>query len=288
MVLVLLSLTVSAQGKKFSNKEHGYNFTAPAGWTVKEEEGKCARFTFTNADQTVAIIVSAAHSASLADYLKNEKKVLNLGFSPTGKVQENNGVQGLRLTKTANGYQTTLDTFLLPLGEEDAVAVMALIGGEAYFTEAHNAVLQIIKSVKLSFSRKLKKALTETEKDLAEQSNQNGSSPSPDDSAADGQISGWGTMLSGKKLEFFKNGYSRTYRFCGGSFSQNGAALNSSQNGYGSVNTSLTGRWSVQGNTLVLRYNDGEVANFQLSQGEDKGGVRLDGTFYRMTATDCS
>lgn len=287
ITLVLLSLAINAQGKKYSNQEHGYNFVAPAGWTVKEEGEKCASFTFTNSDRTVAIIVSAAHSVSLADFLKNEYNVLNLGFSPEGKVKENNGVQGLRLSKTANGSQTTLDTFLKPLGEDDAVVVMAVIGGETYFTEAHNAVIQIIKSVKLSFGRKFKKALTDTEKELAAQSNQNDSSASPDNSSPNNQNSDWGRLLSGKKLEYFKNGYSRTYRFCGNSFSQNGASLNSSQNGNGSINISLTGRWKVQGNTLTLRYNDGNVANFQLSQGADTGGVRLDGTFYLMTAAGC-
>jgi hypothetical protein len=287
IILVLLSVAINAQGKKYSNKEHGYNFVAPAGWTVKEEAGKCASFTFTNSDKTVGIIVSAAHSVSLSDFLKNEYNVLNLGFSPEGRVQENKGVQGIRLIRNADGNQTTMDAFLMPIGDNDAVAVIALIGGTAYITEAHNAVTQIIKSVKLSFGRKLKKALTDAEKALAAEADRNGSSTSSDNSSPNIQNSNWGRLLAGRKLEYFKDGYSRTYRFCGASFSQNGAALNSSQNGYGSINTSLTGRWDVQGNTLILRYNDGDVANFQLSQGEDTGGVRLDGTFYLMTQADC-
>lgn len=287
IILVLLGLTINAQGKKYSNKEHGFNFIAPAGWTVKEEGEKCQSFTFTNSDQTVAIIVSAAHSINLSEFLKNEYKVLDLGFSPEGKIQENNGIQVIRLHKTQGGYKTTLDTVLMPLGEDDAVAVMALIGGEAYIQEAHNAVTQILKSVKLSFGRKLKKAFTDTEKALTAQSNQNGSSTSSGGGAAPN--SGWGRMLAGKKLEYFKGGYSRIFRFCGGNFSQGAESLYSSNDGsYGSTNSRLSGRWDIQGNKLILRYSDGNVAEYELSQGEDTGGVRLDGTFYAMTQADCS
>lgn len=286
IILVLLNLAINAQGKKYSNKEHGFNFVAPAGWTVKEEAEKGESYTFTNSDQTVGIIVTAAHSTNLSDFLKNEYKVLNFGFYPDGSIKETNGgIQGLRLIKSKDGRQTTMDAFLMPLGDSDGVAVMALIAGEAYITEAHNAVVQILKSVKLSFGRKLKKAFTDTEKALATQSNQNGSSTSSSGSSPN---SAWGRMLSGKKLEYFKNGYSRIYRFCGGSFSQNGESLYSSNDGsYGSINNRLSGRWDVQGNTLILRYNDGTVTNFELSQGDDTGGVRLNGQFYAMTVADC-
>jgi hypothetical protein len=257
-----------------------------ADWTLTQEEGeKCLSFSFTNADKTIGIIVSAAHSVSLPDFLKNEYKVLELGFSPDGRVQENNGVQTVRLHKTQNGNRTTLDTILMPLGDNDAVAVMALIGGKAYIQEAHNAVTQILKSVKLSFGRKLKRALMDTEKSLAAQSAQSSSSNSSSGTAPN---SAWGRMLSGKKLEYFKNGSSRIFRFCGGRFSQNAESLNSSQNGYGSINTGLTGSWNVQGNKLILHYNDGDTAEYELSQGEDTGEVRLDGTFYAMTQADCS
>lgn len=287
IAIILLSLTINAQGNKYSNKEHGYNFIAPAGWTVKEEAGKCPSFTFTNSDQTIAIIVSTAHSINLSEFLRNEYKVLDLGFSPEGRIQENNGIQAIRLHKIQSGYKTTMDTILMPLGEDDAVAVMALIGGEAYIQEAHNAVTQILKSVKLSFGRKLKKVFTDTEKALASQSNQNGSSSTSNSGVAPN--SGWGRMLSGKKLEYFKNGYSRIFRFCGGSFSQNGESLYSSNDGsYGNINNRLSGRWDIQGNKLILRYNDGNIAQYELTQGEDTGGVRLDGTFYAMSAADCS
>jgi hypothetical protein len=286
ITLVLLSLAINAQGKKYSNKEHGYNFVAPAGWTAKVEEGKCASFTFTNSDQTIAIIVSAAHGTKLSDFLKNEYKVLNFGFSPEGRIQENNGVQAIRLIKTENGNQLIMDALLKPLGEDDGIAVMAIIGGAAYITEAHNAVVQILKSVKLGFGRRLKEAIIDSEKAGAAQSNQNGSSSSSGGSAPN---SAWGKMLSGKKLEYFKNGYSRIFRFCGGSFSQGAESLYSSNDGsYGSTNSRLSGRWDVRGNTLILRYNDGDTAEYELSQGEDTGGVRLDGTFYLMTQADCS
>jgi hypothetical protein len=286
IALFLLSFTITAQGKKYTNKEHGYNFVAPAGWTLTQEEGeKCLSFSFTNSDKTIAIIVSPAHSVSLSDFLKNEYKVLESGYYPQGRMQENNGVQVLRLLKKQGNLTTTLDTVLMPLGDKDGIAVMALIGGEAYIQEAHNAVTQILKSVKLSFGRKFKQGLNQLEKDLATQSAQSGSSGSSGGSAPN---SAWGRMLSGKKLEYFKDGYSRVFRFCGGRFSQNGAELNSSQNGYGSINTSLTGSWNVQGNKLILRYNDGDTAEYELSQGEDTGGVRLDGTFYAMTQADCS
>jgi hypothetical protein len=287
IILVLLSLAINAQGKKYSNKEHGYNFVAPAGWTLTQEEGeKCLSFSFTNADKTIGIIVSAAHSVSLSDFLKNEYKVLNFGFSPQESIRENNGVQAIRLIKADGGYKTTMDAVLLPLSENDGVAVMTLIGSDAYIQEAHNAVVQILRSVKLSFGRKLKKAFTDMENGLASQSNQNGSSASSGGSSPN---SAWGRMLAGKKLEYFKGGYSRIYRFCGGSFSQNGESLYSSNDGsYGNINNRLGGSWDVQGNTLILRYNSGTVTNFELSQGEDTGGVRLDGTFYRMTQADCS
>lgn len=282
IALFLLSLAIHAQGKKYSNKDHGYNFIAPAGWTVKEEEGKCPSFTFTNSDQTIAIIVSTAHSASLSEFLRNEYKVLELGFSPVGRIQENNGIQVLRLNKN----QTTMDAVLMPLGENDAIAVMALIAGEVYFQEAHNAVTQLLKSVKLSFGRKLKKVFADTEKALAAQSTQKGSTASSGSSASN---SAWGRMLSGKKLEYFKNGSSRIFRFCGGSFSQGAESLYSSNDGsYGSTNSNLSGRWDVQGNTLILRYNDGDTAEYELSQGEDTNGVRLDGQFYAMTEANCS
>jgi len=285
IAIFLLSLTINAQGKKYSNKDHGYNFIAPAGWIVKEETGKCPNIVLSNSDQNIGIIVTAAHSVSLADFLKDEYKMLDFGYIPEGRIQENNGIQVIRLLKTQGDRKTTLDMVLMPLGDNDAIAVIALTGEDTYIPEAHNAVTQILKSVKLSFGRKLKKVFTDTEKALAAQSNQKGSSTSSGGSSPN---SVWGNLLAGKKLEYFKNGSSRIFRFCGGGFSQNGESLNSSQNGYGSINTRLTGRWNVQGNTLILRYNDGETAQYDLSQGDDTSGVRLDGQFYAMTEAGCN
>ena len=285
LAIFLLSLIINAQGKKYSNKEHGYNFVAPEGWTDKEEAGKCPSISFTNSEQNIGIIVSASHSNSLSEFLANEYKVLDFGYSPEGRMQENNGIQAIRLLKTQGGAKTIIDTVLMPLGDSDAIVVMAVIRNEADIQEAHNAVTQILKSVKLSFGRKLKKVFTDTEKALAAQSNRQGSSTSSGEASPN---SPWGNLLSGRKLEYFKNGSSRIFRFCGGRFSQNGESLNSSQNGYGSINTSLTGRWDVRGNTLILRYNDGDTAEYDLSQGDDTGGVRLDGQFYAMTNAGCN
>ncbi|NJM52528.1 MAG: lipocalin family protein [Blastocatellia bacterium] len=286
IALFLLSLAINAQGKKYSNKEHSFNFVAPAGWTVSEDSEKCRSFSLTNPNRKIAVIISAAHTLSLAEFLTKEYKVANLGYSPVTRIMEHNGMQGVTLQKTERGYRMMADAVLMPIGDTDAVAAIAIYDGNQNAQEAYNSVVQILRFVKLSFGRKLKKVFADTEKALAAQSTSKSSTTS---SVGSSPNSAWGRMLSGKKLEYFKNGSSRIFRFCGGNFSQGAESLYSSNDGsYGSTNSNLSGRWDVRGNTLILRYNDGDTAEYELTQSEDTGGVRLDGQFYAMTEANCS
>lgn len=292
LAIAVLTLSVSADGKKYSNKKHGYNFVAPEGWAVKEKGDDCPTFTLSNSEGTIAVVVSTAHTTDMADYFNNEYKVIDLGFSPVGRVQERNGYQGISFVKNVEGAQMVMNSILKPLGDSDSVVVMA-ISGRDYLEEANKYVVKIMNSVKLSFGRRFKTGIQSLERTLEEQ-NRNGSNGGGQSNApmpASAQSSPWGRVLAGKVLKTFKNGSERVFRFCGGNFSHGYGSLNSSQNGNGSISGNMGGRWDIQGNTLILRYGDGNIANYQLSdlnEGDSYPSVKLDGVVYLTYVADCS
>lgn len=85
---------------------------------------------------------------------------------------------------------------------------------------------------------------------------------------------GWAAALANKRVVKFAHGsgYSEKteFRMCAnGTFSRAFNATSGSIQGSGVMQSGHSGRWSVQGNVLTLRFNDGDVVRVTL---EDRGG----------------
>ncbi len=247
-------------GQRLGDQAAGYSFTAPSGWKFNKGEGG-----FAMVDPAETVIVSVrAHSYNNFQAAIRDTNLE--GFQIAGEPQDlKNGGKAVRVTKKNVNGLGVVDFFVLFSPNGGGVVVMVLSDSRDSVA-AFNAGLNISNSV--AFAR----------------TQQAGVPP-----RQEGNATGWQAAFAGKHLLYMYsgNGYfeeKHIYLCRDGSFLQKtgtgGYTPGNSDGGSFAGRGGHRGTWSVNGSTLVLQFQDGDVGRYTITQRSARNEVGLNGRRY--------
>jgi len=237
----------------------GFSFGPPSGWTSNRAEDG---FSFVNEDKTILLVVRPHRYNTFEAAVKDTK--LDAGTKMVVEPQDlKNGGKFVRLAKQTSQGLAVVDIFVLFSPNGGGVTVVGL-SDEKNATDSLNAAGAIAKSIEF----------TKPQIPVA-------------------SSSAWESVLSGKHLLYMYsgNGYfeERHIYLCGsGVFLQR-----TGQGGFspGDVDGpsfgargGRRGTWAISGNTLVLRFQDGSVGQYNLTRRQASNEVGLNGNRYFIEA----
>jgi hypothetical protein len=244
-----------------------YSFESPEGWKkVVDDLG----YTFTSPGEGVIVLVRP-HGEN--DFAKAVPAEIDSTYKMVGepKVMDNGG-RSFRVTKMlSNGTTGVVDAFIMLSPSGGGVIVMAL-SGPANAESAYKVGLSIAGSVTFPGSTSSSNA-----------------APSQSPNVMPSNGSPWQVALSNKHLLFLYsgNGYfeERHYYLCSsGAFyyksGSGGFTPGNSDGGSFAGQSGNSGRWGVNGSTLVLQFRNGNVAQFTLTERQARNEVGLNGKRY--------
>lgn len=244
-----------AVDQTFSDPAAGFRFTAPAGW--KNNKG-AAGFAFVNPAQTIIIAVRPHGYNDFVSVIRDTQ--LDPGFQFSGRPQDlKAGGKAVRITKQTQDGLGVIDVFVSFSPNGGGVVVMALSDG-ANSDAAWNVGLKVSDSV--VFTKPQQAAVS--------------SSP-------------WRAALAGKHLLYLYsgNGYfeEKHIHLCtSGTFYQTtgsgGFTPNDVDGGSFAARGGKTGRWSAEGDTLLLRFQDGSVGEYNLTKRAASNEIGMNGRRY--------
>jgi hypothetical protein len=245
-----------------------YSFDGPEGWKKAVDD---LGYTFTSPGEGVIILVRPHGENDFA------KAVRTTEIDSTYKVigdpfDMKNGGKSFRVTKLlSNGTTGVVDVFIMLSPNGGGVIVMAL-SGPANSDSAYKVGNAVASSV--------------TFPGAPVASNRGPSQPEPPQSVGG---SPWETRLGNKHLLYLYsgNGYfeERHYYLCSsGNFyysaGSGGFTPGNSDGGSFAGRSGNSGRWRVSGSTLVLRFQNGNVVQFNLTERQARNEVGLNGKRY--------
>lgn len=249
-----------------------YSFEAPDGW--KRTANQDAHMMTSPAGGVIIIVKPHAEN----DYAKAVRTTeIDSTYTVVGEPKNmENGGKSFRVTKQlANGTTGVVDVFIMLSPNGGGVIVMAL-SGPANSDSAYKVGSSVANSVSFSGT-------------------QNAPSPrasQPTRSQPMGD-SPWQTALSNKHLLYLYsgNGYfeERHYYLCSsGVFyykaGSGGYTPGNSDGGSYAGRSGNSGKWGVSGSTLVLQFQNGNVAQFNLTERQARNEVGLNGKRYFVEA----
>jgi hypothetical protein len=241
-----------------SDAEATFSFSAPAGWTMTRDAGS---YSLINPAKTILLVVRPHLYDTFEAAVRDTKLDADTKVA-VGPRDLKNGGKFVRLTKPTTGGLATIDIFVLFSGRGGGATVVGLsdeANAESSLTEA----AAIVQSIAFK---------------------------EPTRAAA---LSGWEGIISGKHLLYLYsgNGYfeEKHIYLCGsGTFLQK-----TGEGGFtpGDVDGpsfgargGRRGTWSVSGNTLVLRFQDGSVGQYAISRRQAGNEIGLNGNRYFVEA----
>ncbi|MEP6847283.1 MAG: hypothetical protein ABI999_00390 [Acidobacteriota bacterium] len=250
-----------AQGveERLSDTSSGYTFQPPSGWTRNRAENG---FSFVNRNKTILLVVRTHSYTTFEAAVKDTK--LDPGTTVVMEPQDlKNGGKFVRLAKQTAGGVAVVDIFVLFSPTGGGVTIIGL-SDEKNAGESVNTAGAIANSIVF------------TKPQL----------PAP-------LSSGWESELSGTHLLYLYsgNGYfeeKHIYLCASGVLLQR-----TGQGGFSpgdvdgpsfSARGWRRGSWSVNGNALVLRFQDGSVGQFALTKRQASNEVGLNGNRYFIQA----
>jgi hypothetical protein len=245
-----------------------YSFEGPEGWKkVVNDLG----YQFTSPGEGVIVLVRPHGENDFAKALRTTE--IDSTYEVIGDPFDmKNGGKSFRVTKVlSNGTTGVVDVFIMLSPNGGGVIVMAL-SGPANSDSAYKVGNSVANSVTFPGS-----PVT---------ANRGAIQPEPAQSVGG---SPWETRLGNKHLLYLYsgNGYfeERHYYLCSsGAFYYNagsgGFTPGNSDGGSFAGQSGNSGRWGVNGSTLVLQFRNGNVAQFTLTERQARNEVGLNGKRY--------
>ncbi|MEP7075054.1 MAG: hypothetical protein ABI878_04525 [Acidobacteriota bacterium] len=261
VVCCLMFLPCFAQGveERLSDISSGFSFQPPSGWTSDRAEHG---FSFVNRDKTILLAVRPHRYNTFEAAVKDTK--LDEGTTIVMAPQDlKNGGKFVRLAKQTAGRVAVVDIFVLFSPSGGGVTIIGL-SDEKNAIESVNAAGAIAKSIVFT-KPQFPSAIS----------------------------SGWESALSGKHLFYLYsgNGYfeeKHIYLCATGVFlqrtGQGGFSSGDVDGPSFSARGGRRGSWSVNGNALVLRFQDASVGQFTLTKRQASNEVGLNGKRYFIQA----
>ncbi len=245
------SQTVGPTEQVISNPA-GFSTSVPANFVLKQDASGAAAV---EPNQGYIVTVKSHHYNNFEAFAADANLAKD-GFALVGDVRRINDTdRSFRASKmTPKGYLLA-DTFVR-FSPQGGGSLVVAFSDEAASQDAYYSAYRI--SEKIQFA--------------APQLNAN--------------VSYWQTQLSGKHLLYLYtgSGYSERrdlYLFSSGQFRRRNDASSLSANGSGALSGGADGRWQIAGNSqLMLIFDSGEIATYQLAQGKANNEILLNGKRY--------
>lgn len=247
-----------AQGgaaERLSDAAAGFSFVPPSGWTGNRAEDG---FSFVNQDKTILLVVRSHRYNTFEAAVRDTK--LDADTKILVEPQDlRNGGKFVRLAKQTSEGLAVVDIFVLFSQNGGGVTIIGL-SDEKNASDSLNATASIAKSIEF----------TKPQMPVASSST-------------------WESVLSGKHLLYLYsgNGYFEEKHFylcASGVFLQKtgegGFSPGDVDGPSFGARGGRRGTWTVSGDTLVLRFQDGSVGQFTLTRRQASNEVGLNGKRY--------